>query len=226
VSKLLLLAENRTECHAVLGPWMALSMSGLPFRETVFEQDRITLDPLTPTDLHRHEQPVLYHGRQAVWGAVGIMEYLAELFPEKNLWPKTISARIFARAVSHEAQSNLAKLSGNGAASSPGVARFDGENDFTESDKVRIEQIIRECRSRFGKGGRFLFGRFSIPDAMLAPFILFFEAKSTEVEIETRSYMHALLATEAMCSWREAFSARPPKTMTPNHARSYISDVS
>ena len=33
--------------------------------------------------------PVLHHGRLAIWESLAIMEYLAEIFPEKNLWPKT-----------------------------------------------------------------------------------------------------------------------------------------
>jgi glutathione S-transferase len=124
--------------------------------------------------------------------------------------------------VSHEAQSKLSKLSSYGAAIRPKVTTLDGESHLTKSDKVRIQDIIRECRSRFGKGGQFLFGRFSIPDAMLAPVILFLETNAIEVDAETRAYMSAILATEAMTSWREAFCARPSVAVTPRQAQSYI----
>ena len=77
-------------------------MAGIPFREKIEKADGVVFRPLFRLSAPLAETPILYHGRQAVWGALGIMEYLAELFPEKNLWPKALWARTQARAVSHE----------------------------------------------------------------------------------------------------------------------------
>jgi glutathione S-transferase len=218
MSRLLLFVGNKSSCDDVLAPWMALSMFGIPFRETADERDGFMRDALLPEEDPCHELPMLQHGRQAVWGALGIMEYLAELFPEKNLWPKTISARVIARAVSYEAQSRLRIPQG-------GTSDGHSGRHLRGNGKARVEQIVRQCRSKFGKGGKFLFGRFTIPDAMLAPYVLFLETRAIEVESETRSYMDALLSTEAMMTWREAFSEKPSATMLPKHAPSYISEL-
>jgi glutathione S-transferase len=77
---------------------MALSMTGIPFRETVIPLDTPETAKLIAEHSAAGRVPVLYHGRQVVWESLAIMEYLAELFPEKNLWPKTISARSFGGA--------------------------------------------------------------------------------------------------------------------------------
>jgi glutathione S-transferase len=71
-------------------------------------------------------------------------------------------------------------------------------------DIDRIEEIWRDCRSRFGKGGAFLFGRFSIADAMYAPVVSRFETYAIPVSEDSRAYMDAVLNTAAFRAWREA----------------------
>jgi glutathione S-transferase len=71
-------------------------------------------------------------------------------------------------------------------------------------DVARIEHIWRECRAKFGKSGKFLFGRFSIADAMYAPVATRFDTYAVEVAEDTRAYMNTIMNTEAFASWREA----------------------
>lgn len=195
-----------------------MTMVGIPFRERIEKADGIISRPLVHVSAPQIETPVLYHGRRAVWGALGIMEYLAELFPEKNLWPKAVWARTIARAVSHEVQG---KLEGLRAATATNVRRpgLSAETLSSESggrlmhEKARLEEIVRECRAQFGKGGRFLFGRFTISDAVIAPALLFFDTQAVAVEPETRMYIKAVLATDAMASWREGAIAESANLM-------------
>ena len=93
MSNIHLVIGNKNYSSWSLRPWMALSMAGIPFRETVIPLDTPDTAKLIAEHSAAGRVPVLYHGRQIVWESLAIMEYLAELFPEKNLWPKTISAR-------------------------------------------------------------------------------------------------------------------------------------
>ena len=77
-------------------------------------------------------------------------------------------------------------------------------NDAVKRDIARIEQLWRDCRSKFGKGGKFLFGKFSIADAMYTPVVSRFETFAIPVAADTRAYMDAILATPAFVSWHEA----------------------
>jgi len=222
MSKLILPVLDRSPLHPALGAWLVMTMAGIPFRERIEKADGIISRPLVHVSAPLSETPVLYHGRRAVWGALGIMEYLAELFPEKNLWPKAVWARTIARAVSHEVQ---AKLDGLRAATAANVRRpgLSAETLSSEScrllmhEKARLEEIVRECRAQFGRSGRFLFGRFTVSDAVLVPALLFFDTYAVVVEPETRMYMKAVLTTDAMASWREAAmaeSVNPPLRQT------------
>ena len=204
MSNIHLVIGNKNYSSWSLRPWMALSMAGIPFRETVIPLDT----PDTAKLIAQHSQagrvPVLYHGRQVVWESLAIMEYLAELFPEKNLWPKTISARAMARAVSNEMHAGFSALRN---ACPMNIRRPPSPvplNDAVKRDIARIEQLWRDCRAKFGKGGKFLFGKFSIADAMYTPVVSRFETFAIPVAEDTRSYMDTILNTPAFKSWREA----------------------
>ena len=84
MTHLQLVIGNKNYSSWSLRPWMALSMAGIPFQETVIPLDT----PDTAAQIAEHSGagrvPVLHHGRLAIWESLAIMEYLAELFPEKK----------------------------------------------------------------------------------------------------------------------------------------------
>lgn len=204
MSNIHLVIGNKNYSSWSLRPWMALSMAGIPFRETVIPLDTPETARLIAEHSAAGRVPVLHHGRQVVWESLAIMEYLAELFPEKNLWPKTISARAVARAVSSEMHSGFSALRNACPMNIRRAPRPVPMSDAVKRDIARIEQIWRECRTRFGKGGKFLFGRFSIADAMYAPVVSRFETFAVPVAEDTRAYMTTILNTAAFSSWRDA----------------------
>lgn len=204
MSKLHLVIGNKNYSSWSLRPWMALSMAGIPFRETVILLDT----PETASLIGQHSAagrvPVLHHGRQTVWESLAIMEYLAELFPEKHLWPKPVSARAVARSISNEMHAGFSALRNACPMNIRRPRKPVPLGDAAGRDIARIEQIWRECRAKFGKGGKFLFGRFSIADAMYTPVVSRFETYAVPVAAETRAYMDAILATTAFRSWKDA----------------------
>lgn len=222
MSKLVLPVVDRLPLHPALGAWLMMTMAGIPFRERFEKAERIISRPRIHVGVPLTEVPVLYHGRRAVWGALGIMEYLAELFPEKNLWPKAVWARTIARAVSHEVQAKLdawriapvIDLRRTVPSLQPPPA--EGEHRFL-NERARLEEIVSECRAQFGRGGKFLFGKFTIADAVLTPALLFLDTHAFPVESEVQMYAKSVLTTDAMASWREsatAESANPPPRQT------------
>jgi glutathione S-transferase len=132
------------------------------------------------------------------------MEYIAEQFPEKHLWPPTISARAMARAVSNEMHAGFGALRN---ACPMNLRREKKPVPFSDAvlrDVRRIEEVWRDARARFGKVGRFLFGKFSIADAMYAPVVTRFDTYAIPVASDTRNYMDAVMDTPAFRSWKEA----------------------
>ena len=79
-----------------------------------------------------------------------------------------------------------------------------------QADINRIMAIWRDCRSRFGEGqGDFLFGPFTIADAMYAPVVTRFRTFKIDLEREAEAYCAAILALPAMQEWAAAARNEP-----------------
>lgn len=209
MSKLQLVIGNKNYSSWSLRPWIAMTMAGIPFRETLIPLDTPETAALIAQHSGAGRVPVLLHGRHTVWESLAIMEYLAELFPEKHLWPKAVSARAIARAVSNEMHAGFGALRNALPMNLRRPRKPVPMSQQVLKDVARIEHIWRDCRARFGKGGKFLFGRFSIADAMYAPVVTRFDTYAVKVADDTRAYMDTIMNTEAFNAWREAALKEP-----------------
>lgn len=204
MSRLHLVIGNKNYSSWSLRPWIAMAMAGIPFNETVIPLDT----PETKAKIAEHSGagrvPVLHHGRLAIWESLAILEYLAETFPEKHLWPKALAARAQARSVSNEMHAGFAALRAACPMNLRRPRKKVALSDAVLADVSRIECLWRDCRARFGKEGKFLFGKFSIADAMYAPVVTRLETYDIPVAAESRAYMNSVLHTGAFQSWKEA----------------------
>jgi glutathione S-transferase len=69
--------------------------------------------------------------------------------------------------------------------------------------------IWRDCRTRFGGAGRFLFGTFSIADAMYAPVATRFRTYAVELDPICQAYADVVLALPAFQEWQTAAQGEP-----------------
>ncbi|MFQ5562891.1 MAG: glutathione S-transferase family protein [Parvularculaceae bacterium] len=191
-----------------LRAWLAMKLADVPFREHLIRLD----EPETRASIGEHSPsglvPCLKHGEIVVWDSLAIAEYLNDLFPEKGLWPAARAGRAHARAVSAEMHSGFAQLrtvwpmvfarEGMRHIAPPGVKR----------DIARIAEIWTECRTRFGAGGPFLFGGFTIADAMYAPVVSRFATYGPlDLSDSARAYMEAVRTLPAMREWGDGAKA-------------------
>lgn len=204
MSSLTLVVGNKNYSSWSLRPWMALTMAGIPFDEEVIPLDQ----PDTRAKITAHSRagrvPILRHGKLTVWDSLAILEYLAEIFPEKILWPKTRAARTTARAISNEMHSGFSALRNSCPMNLRRPRKPVNLSDATKADIQRIENIWRECRTNFGKGGKFLFGKYGNADSMFAPVVTRFDTFDIDVAKDTRQYMDNVMATPAFNTWKEA----------------------
>jgi glutathione S-transferase len=90
----------------------------------------------------------------------------------------------------------------------PGVAP--GVPDEYPFDINRVMAIWRQCRNRHGEGnGDFLFGSFTIADAMYAPVVTRFRTYKFDLEREADAYCDAITAMPAMQEWAAAANNEP-----------------
>lgn len=204
MAKLHLVIANKNYSSWSLRPWIAMTMAGLPFDESMILLDMPVMKKQIAEHSGAGRLPVLHHGKITVWETLAILEYLAETFPEKNLWPKSKAARAVARAISNEMHAGFTGLRNACPMNLRRPQKPVVLNEATRADIARIEEIWRECRKTYGKGGKFLFGKFCNADAMFAPVVTRFETYAIPVAKDTRSYMDAVTATKAFQSWKTA----------------------
>ena len=79
-----------------------------------------------------------------------------------------------------------------------------------QGDINRIMAIWRDCRIRCGEGrGDFLFGHFTIADAMYAPIVSRFRTYKVELEREAETYCDTIMAMPEMQEWIAAARNEP-----------------
>ncbi len=198
-----LVIGNKNYSSWSLRPWIAMRHAGLAFEEVLIPLDQDDtarrLSEESPSGL----VPVLRDGDLTVWDTLAICERVAELAPDAGLWPADAKARAVARSVAAEMHSGFSALRSecpmnirrrSAYAASPAVTR----------DIDRIKTVWRECRTLNGSGGPFLFGAFTIADAMYAPVCTRFRTYGLAEDDVAGSYIDAVLAHPAMRDWTEA----------------------
>lgn len=179
-----------------------MRVSGIAFEET-----RISLyQPASKTEILKHSPagkvPVLIDGSVTVWDSLAIVEYLAERFPDKRLWPAAPAQRAHARAICAEMHSGFQALRANLCMNLRRTFTTHAQTPEVLADIARIRQIWADCLS--ASGGPFLFGAFSNADAMYAPVVTRFLTYSVAVNETLRRYMAAMRALPAVEDWYRA----------------------
>lgn len=183
-----------------LRPWLALRATGYPFRERKIRLDRADTKEKLRAASPTARVPVLVDGELVIWESLAICEALAEWFPAAQLWPADAGARAFARSVAYEMHGGFAELRRELPMNLR--ARISREpSAAARADIERISGLWRECRARFGAGGAYLFGGFTIADCMYAPVVTRFRTYGVKLDGVGEDYCAAVLARPDMRAW-------------------------
>jgi len=191
-----------------LRPWLALKHSGIPFAEDCI---RLRQSDSKAGILRRSPSgkvPALKTGSGVIWDSLAILEFLAEQHPDCVLWPQDDDARALARSISAEMHAGFAALRNDMPMDLLGRLPAPPMTAALQSDIKRVVAIWKDARVKFGKGGPFLFDRFSNADAMYAPVATRFRSYGVDLarygdDGSAADYMTALLALPAMADWTE-----------------------
>ena len=186
-----------------LRAWIALKQAGIAFDEVVIALRR----PETARQVAEYSPsgkvPYLRDGEVAVWDSLAICEYVAEMLPGAYLWPEDRDARALARSVAAEMHAGFPDLRQH---LSMDVARTYPTPDLPEGarkDIARIQALWADCRDRFGTAGEgpFLFGAFTLADAMYAPVATRFRTYGIKLDPVSETYVAAIMALPDMEEW-------------------------
>ena len=205
VDEMLLTMGNKNYSSWSLRPWILMKHLAIPFAERVlaldtpeFSRDIATLSPTKRV-------PVLQHGSLLLWDSLAICEYVCELTGRG--WPRERDARAIARAACAEMHAGFSILRSQWPMNARATNRRTAPSPERSADIARIEQLWSECRARFGGGGPWLFGDYSVADAMYAPIVLRLRTYGAQVGESTAAYMATVLDDADMRDWLSAASA-------------------
>jgi len=201
MAQLQLIIGNKAYSSWSLRPWLLMRHAGVEFAEIrlpLYTKNwHETIGNYSPTG----KVPVLIDDAVTVWESLAICEYIADKFPDRNLWPAASGARAVARSVSAEMHSGFAELRTQMPMNMR--RRIDGReySSAVSNDIDRIVSIWNDVRSRFGDSGPFLFGDFSIADAMYAPVVSRFATYSVKLDGTAARYAETILHLPALHDW-------------------------
>lgn len=205
MEEILLTTGNKNYSSWSLRPWLLMKHVGLEFAERVIPLDTPEFEREVGATSPTRRVPVLRHGALLVWDSLAICEYACEL--SGRGWPAARDARAVARSVCAEMHSGFPFLRSQWPMNARATGRRTAPSPERSAEITRIENIWAECRTRFGANGPWLFGEFSVADAMYAPVVLRLRTYGAQVREGTREYMNTMLADAHLREWLSAATA-------------------
>jgi glutathione S-transferase len=196
-----LVIGNKAYSSWSMRPWLLMRQTDIAFSEIRLpmksDEWRHRIAHYSPSG----RVPVLIDGDITVWDSLAIAEYLAEKHPEQPLWPRDPAARAVARSVSAEMHSGFQALRTQMPMNVRRQRPGQGHTPQALADVARITALWHDCRRRFAGAGLFLFGAFSIADAMYAPVVSRLLTYAVEVDAGAAQYVRAVSSLPAFRAW-------------------------
>ena len=200
-----LVIGNKNYSSWSMRPWLAARASNIPFDEVFIPLYTGDADKQRILKFTRSGKvPALVDGEVTIWDSLAVIEYIAERFPEAQLWPQDAAMRAHARSVSAEMHSGFAALRNECGMNLHRPVGAKALSADARADVARIQESWAQCRERYGKRGPYLFGTFSAADAMYAPVVHRFRTYAIDVLPIVRDYMATMMALPAFQEWTRA----------------------
>jgi len=191
-------------------PWLALAKLGAEFEEIRvalfvdgYKQRLLQYSPAGKV-------PVYREGDLVVWDSLAILEHLAQKY--RSLWPDAESEWAQARSISAEMHSGFSALRSAMPMNCRAGGRRVAISDAAAADIARIQCIWAECRVAATGRGPWLFGSFTIADAMYAPVVSRFHTYGVACDGVAAEYMRTVLSDPCVQQWYDA-SARETEVL-------------
>lgn len=199
MTALKLYVGNKNYSSWSMRPWVALKAAGVEFEDEVIPFDFPAGNPAIKAISESGTVPVLEHDGLKIWESLAIIEYVAELHPDKRLWPVDRKERALARAYCSEMATSFRALRGAAPMNLRYARKKLEVGDDVKANIRRIEEIWHKSLAK--SGGPFLFGEFCAADAFFAPVVARFDSYILADNPATLGYMEAVKTHPAWQSW-------------------------
>ena len=199
---------NKNYSSWSMRPWVLLTQAGIDFEEVVVRFDSFapqsafkkTMNAVSPVG----KVPTLVDDGFAVWDTLAIAEYVAEKFPEKNLWPQATRSRARARSICAEMHSGFGALRSACGMNIEADLHDVGQLVWRDNAAVRadVQRIVDMWSALLAEhGGPMLFGGFTIADAYFAPVCMRLTTFALPVPPDIAAYVQRVAALPGVKAW-------------------------
>ena len=199
---------NKNYSSWSMRPWVLLTQMGIAFEEVKVRFDSFdsnssfkqTMVDVTPVG----KVPTLEDDGFVVWDTLAIVEYLAEKFPAKGIWPKDIQARARARSLCAEMHSGFGALRSACPMNIEANLATTGQLIWRDKPAVRadVARIVAMWSELLELSrGPMLFGEFTNTDAYFAPVAMRLKTYALPVPANVSAYIDRLCASHGVKAW-------------------------
>jgi glutathione S-transferase len=199
-----LIIGNKNYSTWSLRPWLLMHEAGIEFDEHRIALDTDTTAAEIAAFNASRTVPILQLGDLTVGDSLAICETVAERWPEKQLWPDDADTRAYARSICAEMHAGFLMLRSCMPMNCRAMGRKVTLPDVLTDDIDRIIAIWSNCHKHYSGDSGWLFGKFSVADAMFAPVVLRFRTYGINLPESAGFYPHRVLESEAMQEWLAA----------------------
>lgn len=200
----ILLIGSKNYSSWSLRPWVFLRKAAFEFTEQIVYFDESDYQAQIAAVSPSRRVPLLIDADFKIWDSLAICEYAAEK-TGRGL-PRDRLARARARSVAAEMHSGFRALRNECPMNVRARERRVPLTPELQTDMARIDQIWSGCRKEYGHAGNWLFGDFSIADAMFAPVVFRFQTYGATLSPASQRYLRHALQDPDVCAWRDAAS--------------------
>lgn len=202
-ARLELYIGNKNYSSWSLRAWLLFRHLGIDFTEHMVSVAGRDYNPALKHVAGNARVPCLHEEGFQIWESLAIAEHLAERHPE--LWPADEHARARARSVSAEMHAGFVHLRRAMPFNLKYTLTGKPAGAEVQRDIDRVVEIWTQSRTQFAmEEGPWLFGRFSVADAMFAPVACRFYSYNVTLPPVALSYRDTILAHHAVREWRAA----------------------
>lgn len=177
--------------------WLALRHGGIDFEEVLHSLPEMGGKPSFGAISPNARVPALDVDGVTIAESLAICEWAAEQQP--TLWPRDATARALARSAAAIMHSGFVNLRNDAPMN---IRRRTDASRMTPAglaDAARVDELWREWLHL--SGGPFLFGQWSIADAMYAPVVTRFVTYAIPRSAKADSYIKLLVAEPHLAAW-------------------------
>jgi glutathione S-transferase len=187
-----------------LRPWVFLRKAAIKFTEQIVHFDQSGYQAQIAALSPSRRVPLFIDDGVKIWDSLAICEFAAEL--TRCGLPSDRLARARARSVAAEMHSGFQALRNECPMNVRARNRRVPLTPELQSDVARIDEIWSSSRKEHGGGGSWLFGDFSIADAMFAPVFFRFQTYGASLSPASQRYLEHALQDPDVRDWQDAAS--------------------